>query len=602
VLGKLESYGDRVGLQDQFERERDAAQERQRLAEATTQFTTTQQEAAVEAARRADELTTAQLEAAYQNRELTAREYYAQLEQLQRAATERELTELNRQLTVARSAQAERTQGTMEYLQGQEAIFAIEQKLSQTRDQAAQRAQANQLALTAATREQTQALAEQLHQVRVRLLEMQADGPKFSDIVVPPEQRELFQARLAVLEDQSKEFIARLRQAGDHAGLLQVRELITAEALRDMQDKTDQMTQFGIQAARNIQTAFADFLFDPFKDGLRGMARGFLDTVRRMAANAAAASIMRGVLGENFEKGEIGGWLGGIIGSVRGERTATPYPKGSVPDNQQVGPPVPSTVGRTVATRGATVDPTSFDGILGAFKTGFEQIFNGDFFGGLGTIFQEGFGGIVQGISDLLGSLMGDSSDGGSGSSSVVGIVASLFGGGGAAGSAGSSSGGGGAAAGAASGVSDALYGIGDFFGSLFHTGGLVGGNATKRALPAIAFAGAPRYHAGGLAGLKPNEIPAILMGGPKGMREEVLTAADPRHRDNLPFDSAQGTGRGGQARPAPAASMESTVNVVNVLDPSLLGQYLSTKAGEKLVMNVMSRNSGALQKLVNRG
>jgi len=35
-------------------------------------------------------------------------------------------------------------------------------------------------------------------------------------------------------------------------------------------------------------------------------------------------------------------------------------------------------------------------------------------------------------------------------------------------------------------------------------------------------------------AGLKPNEVPAVLMGGPKGVREEVLTADDPRHADNL--------------------------------------------------------------------
>jgi hypothetical protein len=51
------------------------------------------------------------------------------------------------------------------------------------------------------------------------------------------------------------------------------------------------------------------------------------------------------------------------------------------------------------------------------------------------------------------------------------------------------------------------------------------------------------RYHTGGIvkstaaaAGmkLKPNEVPAVLMGGPKGLREEVLTADDPRHRDNL--------------------------------------------------------------------
>ena len=48
------------------------------------------------------------------------------------------------------------------------------------------------------------------------------------------------------------------------------------------------------------------------------------------------------------------------------------------------------------------------------------------------------------------------------------------------------------------------------------------------------------RYHDGGTVataqapGLAANEVPAILMGGPKGTREEVLHASDPRHRDNM--------------------------------------------------------------------
>jgi hypothetical protein len=41
-------------------------------------------------------------------------------------------------------------------------------------------------------------------------------------------------------------------------------------------------------------------------------------------------------------------------------------------------------------------------------------------------------------------------------------------------------------------------------------------------------FEDAERYHSGGIAGLAPDEVPAILRRG-----EEVLTQADPRHRDN---------------------------------------------------------------------
>nr|MBA3755373.1 hypothetical protein [Nitrosomonas sp.] len=49
--------------------------------------------------------------------------------------------------------------------------------------------------------------------------------------------------------------------------------------------------QYAIQAARNIQTSLANFLFNPFEDGLKGMVRGVADAVRRMLAEFAAMKI-----------------------------------------------------------------------------------------------------------------------------------------------------------------------------------------------------------------------------------------------------------------------------------------------------------------------
>ena len=51
-------------------------------------------------------------------------------------------------------------------------------------------------------------------------------------------------------------------------------------------------------------------------------------------------------------------------------------------------------------------------------------------------------------------------------------------------------------------------------FSSIFHEGGEVGGSAPQRRVPAYVYASAPRYHTGGVAGLKPGEIPAILERG----------------------------------------------------------------------------------------
>lgn len=63
-------------------------------------------------------------------------------------------------------------------------------------------------------------------------------------------------------------------------------------------------------------------------------------------------------------------------------------------------------------------------------------------------------------------------------------------------------------------------------FSSIFHEGGVAGGTAPSRQVPAFVFAGAPRYHGGGIAGLKPDEVPAILQRG-----EEVVSRKDRQRR-----------------------------------------------------------------------
>lgn len=73
--------------------------------------------------------------------------------------------------------------------------------------------------------------------------------------------------------------------------------------------------QFAKRAAENIQDAFADFLFDPFEQGLDGMLKGFIDTVRKMIAEAQAARLAKELFGE-MAGGEGEGILGGVLGSI----------------------------------------------------------------------------------------------------------------------------------------------------------------------------------------------------------------------------------------------------------------------------------------------
>ena len=62
--------------------------------------------------------------------------------------------------------------------------------------------------------------------------------------------------------------------------------------------------------------------------------------------------------------------------------------------------------------------------------------------------------------------------------------------------------------------LSGALGGAGGIFANIMHTGGVVGATGPGRMVPALAFAGAPRMHAGGMVGLRHDEVPAILQRG----------------------------------------------------------------------------------------
>ena len=200
----------------------------------------------------------------------------------------------------------------------------------------------------------------------------------------------------------------------------QVQERV-GELVEPAERAAAQVSEYWSEAARGIQGAMADFLFDPFTDGLQGMLRGFLDVIRRMLAEAVSAQLAQALFGD-------------IAGGKPG-------------------------------------------GYFGAFLAG------------------------------------------------------------------------------------------------MFHGGGLVGAPGPSRLMPELAFVGAPRYATGGLAGLRPNEMPAILHRG-----EEVLTAQDPRHRAN-----------GGA----------SGVRIVNVIDPALAGDYLSSAAGERTILNVLRRNAGAVRQVL---
>jgi len=72
------------------------------------------------------------------------------------------------------------------------------------------------------------------------------------------------------------------------------------EQLKSMEDQTKEvfanLNEFQAEAARNAQDIFAEFLFDPFNDGVNGMLKSFVDMLRRMVAQLIAAKLLSSFL------------------------------------------------------------------------------------------------------------------------------------------------------------------------------------------------------------------------------------------------------------------------------------------------------------------
>jgi murein DD-endopeptidase MepM/ murein hydrolase activator NlpD len=113
------------------------------------------------------------------------------------------------------------------------------------------------------------------------------------------------------------------------------------------------------------------------------------------------------------------------------------------------------------------------------------------------------------------------------------------------------------------------------------HTGGIAGQNTSgTRLMSPDVFAAAARFHTGGIAGLRPDEVPIIAQKG-----EEILTRGDARHRAN------GGLGGGGTA---------VNLKVVNSIDAGdFVSKGLDTGVGGKAIMNFIRANSGAVKQAI---
>ena len=85
-----------------------------------------------------------------------------------------------------------------------------------------------------------------------------------------------------------------------------------------LKETLSDMDQFAVQAAKNMQDAFSEFLFDPFKNGTQTMLQSFGIAIRHMIANAVAADLGKRLFGDVGSGNGIGGLVGEGLGWLKG--------------------------------------------------------------------------------------------------------------------------------------------------------------------------------------------------------------------------------------------------------------------------------------------
>lgn len=92
------------------------------------------------------------------------------------------------------------------------------------------------------------------------------------------------------------------------------------EAVNKLEEKfgetTDGMTEFAVQAARNIQDAMGDTLEDVLSGNFDNIGSKFSEMIAKMVANAAAANLAQALFGDFGKSNQIGGLIGGAITAI----------------------------------------------------------------------------------------------------------------------------------------------------------------------------------------------------------------------------------------------------------------------------------------------
>lgn len=287
-------------------------------------------------------------------------------------------------------------------------------------------------------------------------------------------------------------------------------------------------------------------------DAIREFGLKILSSITDVAAGGLADTITKAM-------GGMSGGIGGMFSSLFGGDGGLTDTKGT-----EINPMITKewSAGTALGLGGpklaGVAGDASKDAPEGIISQGLDMVTNG--VSNLGTMLMGGLSSVTAGVGTAF-------SSGLSGLMGFIGplfssLIAAIF------------------ASGASSGASS---GFGAVAGAALaaHNGGIAG-HLTMRKSGIGVMAPAVAYHTGGIVGLQPDEVSAVLKKG-----EEVMTKEDPRHRDNLGKDPEQAGG-------------PQSIRIVPVLDGSVVTDAMSSSQGEQVIMAVIKKNPSAVRQMLN--
>jgi len=185
------------------------------------------------------------------------------------------------------------------------------------------------------------------------------------DPLVVADKFEKFGQLLNSFSAQNKTVAEEIKTAYNNAldEILPGVQITSKKVVPEMSSSMKAMNEFARTAASNMQNAFAQFLFDPFKDGLKGMLSNFVNMLRQMVAQIVAQQILLAFF-RMFTSGTgfMADFANAAVNSIEGKAIGGPVSQGTPYIVGERGPElfVPNSSGSIVPNNrmgGVTVAP-----------------------------------------------------------------------------------------------------------------------------------------------------------------------------------------------------------------------------------------------------